>query len=238
MASKKYILNLIKEIAEQNDLVISKKFNESYLFNFNESDFKIIIGGFYHLKGKVYLTFGTFIKKINEANGFFNEYDGKDVHRLYDSETKEINLLNEDILYFLQIKYGEKDYPNGIYNSFTIEQVEDKPELVKNYLIKEYIEKGLLELEKNYRTIEIADNTINKEILEKGFVEKHNLNWADYDNHCIKSILLAHLNNNPDIEKLVSICNETMIEEKLKKPNNPRIPLYNFILKKLKFDEI
>jgi hypothetical protein len=162
----------------------------------------------------------------------------KDVFLLYDSETKKINLISGFTLYYLQIRYGEENYPNGIYNYFTKEQIEGTSEIVFTYLEREYYEKCFLDIEEKYGTIPKADKTINDEILLNGSVKKHNINWADFDNHCIRSILFAHFNSNPNISSLIEICNKTMIEEKLKNPKNPRIQLYNYILEKLNFERI
>lgn len=237
---KKYIDNLEKQFI---NYILDKDFSlvKSNLLLKKISNIHIFFFSFgctYEKKRKIYNTSSNFNIKYQNIDLFFEDCIEKDVFLFYDSETKKIDLISGFLLYYLQILYGEDNYPDGIYNYFTKEQVEETPEIVLEYLQREYYEKGFLDLEEKYGTIERADKTINDEILSNGFVKKHNINWADFDNHCIRSILFAHFNNNPNILELVEICNKTMLEEKLKNPNNPRIDLYNFILKKLGFKTI
>ncbi len=226
-----------------NDFLFEKEFNiddEGLTFKSSQENNILMfnISCTYEKKQNIYNTSCNFNFQFFIINSFFEDCLESDVFLFYDSDTRQINLISGFGLYYLQIKYGEDKYPSGIYNYFTKEQVEEIPEIVLNYLEKEYYEKCFLDIEEQYGSIAKADKTINDEILSNGFVKKHNINWADFDNQCIRSILFAHFNNNPNISKLVEICNKTMIEEKLNNPKNSRIPLYNFILNKIGFDYI
>jgi hypothetical protein len=238
MASKKIILKLLQNIAKDKGFKIVENAGEWMAFKKDCFKTQWELGGFYHLVGQRYLTFGGFEVSFDELDSFVSDYKGESIARFYYAESKKITFLSEDMLYYLKIQYGEEMYPKGIYNTFTIEQVEETPELVYQYIEKEYYQKGYLNVEEKYGTIALADQTINSEIITNCDVKKHNLNYVDFDNHCIRSILVAHFNNNPNIDKLVEICNNVMTEEKVRKPENPRIPLYNFILEKLGYTKI
>ena len=238
MASKKIILKLLESLAKDIGFESVEKYGEYILFNKKDLNIQLQLVGFYHLKEKIYYTNGSLHSSFDILNSFVSDYHGNDIYRVYDAKSKKYSILCEDILCYLPIQYGEEKYPKGIYNTFTIEQVEETPEIVKEYVEREYYQKGYLDAEEKYGTITRADQTINSEILANCDVKKHNLSYVDFDNHCIRSILVAHFNNNPNIDKLVEICNNVMTAEKVRKPENPRIPLYNFILEKLGYTKI
>ncbi|WP_298145092.1 hypothetical protein [Flavobacterium sp.] len=216
------------------------KKDKNIVFKQTNIDAEIVFsfGCFYVSKANVYNTSCNFNISFTSINTFFVDCFEKDVFLFYDSDDKKVNVISGFGLFYVQNLYGENSYPDGIYSIFTRQQVEETPDLVSAYLQREYYEKCLLDIEEKYGTIEKADKTINDEILSNGFVKKHNINWADFDNQCIRSLLFGYFNNNPRIAELVEICNRTMMEEKLKNPKNSRIPLYNFILNKMGFQAI
>lgn len=238
MTLKDKIFKIVKDLAKEKNFTILEKRSEWMLFGQENYTCKLSFSAFFNTKEKLFNISGGIHISFNEFDSFVKDYEGSDIYQLYDSDTKSVEIIKGEVLYFLKIRYGEEKYPNGIYNYFTKDQVEETPHLVSAYLEREYYEKCLLDIEEKYGTIEKADKTINDEILSNGFVKKHNINWADFDNQCIRSLLFGYFNNNPRIAELVEICNRTMMEEKLKNPKNSRIPLYNFILNKMGFQAI
>ena len=238
MTLKYKIFKIIKDLCKDKKFVTLEKRSEWMLFGNNNYRCQLSFSAFYNTNQKLFNTSGGFHLGFDEFDLFIKDYEGGDVYQLYQKNQKSLEIIKGEILYYLKIRYGEEKYPKGIYNYFTKQEVEDTPELVLAYLEREYYEKCFLDIEEKYGSIAKADKTINDEILANNFVKKHNINWADFDNQCIRSILFAHFNNNPNISKLVEICNKTMTEEKIKNPKNSRIPLYNFLLKKIGFLEI
>lgn len=237
---KKNILKIEKSF--KNKLILKDFFEiEEGVYKWNKIgnlEYIITFGCFYISSEKLYNCSSNFNITSEIFNDYLKDYKGDNIVGLYDNELNKFSFLNGNLLDFLQLNYDSNFYPKGIYFRFSLSEIENKFDFVVGFLFDEYFNKSFLKLCEKFSNIKKMEDIINNEILELGFVKKDNFTWCDYDNQCIRSVLLADITKNARINEIIKICNKTMSEEKFKNPKNPRISLYNFILEKIGHNKI
>jgi len=232
---KKHATNFLKLLTKRlTEIGLEKVDNNSCQIVNGDCIIQISYFMYYHQKGMRFNSGGDIYMYSPKIDELFKDFNGEDVFMFYyTGKQNHVYLITAPMTWYLPLHYGKDKYPEHTYKYFDKATIIETPEVAVEYFYNELYQNIFLPIKENYGTIALADRKINEEILKTSNVKKANIVYVDHDFHCMRSLLFAYMNNNPNLSQLIEICNAEMENLKKEKPENNRIKIYDYIVEQI-----